>query len=79
MQVDLLALVASSGAEVRENLSLQATGEGVVELNLGSQKVGSVPRLSDADACAVCRQPADSEACRRRAAIAWRLRHVKHV
>ena len=43
VKVDLLALVAGSRAEVGEDFSLQAAGEGVVELNLGSQQVGSVP------------------------------------
>lgn len=43
VKVDLLALVAGSGAEVGENLGLQAAGEGVVELDLGRQHVGSVP------------------------------------
>ena len=50
VEVDLLALVAGSRAEVGENLGLQAAGEGVVELDLGSKDIGGVPRLGDADA-----------------------------
>lgn len=49
VEVDLLALVAGSRAEVGENLGLQAAGKGVVELDLGSEDVGGVPRLGDAD------------------------------
>lgn len=56
VEVELLALVASSRVEVGENLRLQAVGEGVIQLNLGSQQVGSVPRLGDADACAALGQ-----------------------
>ena len=56
VQVDLLALVAGVGGKVGEDLGLQAAGEGVVELDLGGQEVGSVPRLGDADACERGRQ-----------------------
>lgn len=56
VEVKLLALVTGIRLEVGENLSLQAAGKGVVELNLGSKEVGRVPRLSDADACAFLRQ-----------------------
>jgi hypothetical protein len=62
VKVDLLALVSRSGAEVGKDLSLQAAGEGVVQLNLGSQQVGGVPGLSDADACTVHRQQVNSPA-----------------
>ena len=78
VEVDLLALVASGGAEVGENLGLQARGEGVVELDLGSEDIGGVPRLSDANAWAFCRQRGDiitgSEAFPAR-----RLRNMKDV
>lgn len=77
VEVDLLALVAGSGVEVGENLSLQAAGEGVVELDLGSQQVGGVPRLGDADACTVGRQQADSVASHSKSA--GRLRHMKYI
>jgi len=43
VEVELLALVASSRVEVGENLSLQSRREGVVELDLGGQEVGGVP------------------------------------
>lgn len=72
VEVDLLALVAGGRAEVGENLSLQAAGEGVVELDLGSKDVGGVPRLGDADACAVRRQQVDIIAGYRK--VAGRLR-----
>jgi hypothetical protein len=56
VEVGLLALVASVGVEVGEELGLQARGDGVVQLDLGGQEVGRVPRLSDADACPASRQ-----------------------
>lgn len=55
-EVDLLALVAGIGLEVVQDLGLEAGGEGVVELNLGGEEVGRVPRLGDADACPALRQ-----------------------
>lgn len=76
VEVDLLALVAGSGAEVGEDLSLQAAGEGVVELDLGSEDVGGVPRLGDADACASRRQQMNCIA-RDGKVAARRLRCVK--
>ena len=77
VEVDLLALVAGSRVEVGEDLSLQAAGKGVVELDLGGQEVGRVPRLGDADACAPSRQKTDAEAggC----LAARRLRQVENV
>jgi hypothetical protein len=59
VEVDLLALVSSSGAEVGEDLGLQAGGEGVVELDLGSEDIGGVPGLGNANAWAFCRQRGD--------------------
>ena len=59
VEVDLLALVAGSRAEVGEDLGLQAAGESIVELDLGSKNIGGVPRLGDADAWAFCRQQVD--------------------
>jgi len=57
VEVGLLALVAGVGVEVGEELGLQARGDGVVQLDLGGQEVGRVPRLGDADACpASCQQ-----------------------
>jgi hypothetical protein len=50
VEVGLLALVASVGVEVGEELRLQARGDGVVQLDLGGQEVGRVPGLGDADA-----------------------------
>ena len=76
VEVDLLALVAGSRAEVGEDLGLQAAGEGVVELDLGSENVGGVPRLSDADAWAFCRQQVDGIAGNSSLA-ARRLRNMK--
>lgn len=75
VEVDLLALVAGSRAEVGEDLGLQAAGEGVVELNLGGKDIGSVPRLSDADAWALSRQQVDGIAGN--GSAARRLRYVK--
>ena len=77
VEVELLALVAGVGSKVGENLSLQATGEGVIELNLGREQVGGVPRLGDADACAVRRQQTDPYAARCK--VARRLKHVKYI
>ena len=76
VEVDLLALVAGSRAEVGENLGLQAAGKGVVELDLSSENVGGVPRLGDADAWALCRQQVDVIASAGTRA-ARRLRYVK--
>ena len=76
VEVDLLALVAGSRAEVGEDLSLQAAGKGVVELDLSSENVGGVPRLGDADAWALCRQQVDVIAGEGTRA-ARRLRYVK--
>lgn len=59
VEVDLLALVAGSGAEVGKDLGLQAGGEGVVELDLSSEDIGGVPGLGDANAWAFCRQRGD--------------------
>lgn len=55
-EVDLLALVAGIGLEVVQDLRLEAGSEGVIELNLGGEEVGCVPRLGDADACAALGQ-----------------------
>jgi hypothetical protein len=80
VKVDLLALVAGSGAEVGEDLGLQAAGEGVVQLDLGGQHVGGVPRLSDADACAVRRQHVELPAsCIGAPPATRRLRRVKYI
>ena len=80
VKVDFLALVAGSGAEIGEDLSLQAAGESVVELDLGSKHVGSVPRLSDADACVVRRQHVDLPAsCIGAPPATRRLRRVKYI
>jgi hypothetical protein len=77
VQVELLALVAGVGGKVGEDLGLQAAGEGVVELNLCRKEVGSVPRLGDADACAVLGQPLKSTAtCRE---FARRLDEMKYI
>ena len=76
VEVDLLALVAGSRAEVGENLGLQAAGEGVVELDLGSKNIGSVPRLGDADAYASCRQQLNCIAGDAVVASRW-LRYMK--
>jgi hypothetical protein len=62
VEVELLALVAGVGRKVGEDLGLEAAREGVVELNLGRKEVGGVPRLGDADSCAVCRQLTDAYA-----------------
>ena len=43
VEVELLALVASSRVEVGKDLSLQSGCESVVELDLGGQEVGRVP------------------------------------
>ncbi len=43
VKVDFLALVASSWAEVGKNLSLQATSEGIIELDFGVEEVGGIP------------------------------------
>ena len=57
VEVELLTLVTGGGVEVGEDFGLEAGGERVVQLNLGGEQVGRVPRLSDGDACpAVCQQ-----------------------
>ena len=43
VEVDLLALVASGGAEVGEKLCLQPACERVVELDFGIEQIGRVP------------------------------------
>lgn len=78
VEVDLLALVAGSRAEVGEDLGLQAAGEGVVELDLGSKDIGGVPGLGDADAWTCCRQQVDVIAGDGSSA-ARRLRNVKYA
>lgn len=52
VQVELDALGLGGGEEVAENLSLEALGDVVVQLDLGLEGVGSVPGLGDGQACA---------------------------
>lgn len=52
VQVELNALGLGGGEEVAENLSLEALGDVVVELDLGLKSVGGVPCLGDGQACA---------------------------
>lgn len=56
VEVGLLSLVPIIGVEVVEKLGLETRRDGVAQLNLGSKKVGRVPRLSNADACRAFRQ-----------------------
>lgn len=50
-QVELGALGGGGGEEVEETLKLQALGEGVVDLELGVENVGSVPGLGEGETC----------------------------
>ena len=52
VQVELGTLGSGSGEEVEETLELEALGKGVVDLELGVESVGGVPRLGEGQACA---------------------------
>lgn len=51
VQVELGTLGGGGGEEVEETLELEALGEGVVDLELGVEGVGRVPRLGEGQAC----------------------------
>ena len=51
VKVELSTLGSSSREEVEETLELEALGEGVGDLDLGVEGVGSVPGLGEGQAC----------------------------
>lgn len=52
-EIELDTLVIGGGQELENGLSLEALGKRVGQLNLGVKSVGSVPGLSQGEACAV--------------------------
>lgn len=61
VKIELLALVPGGRVEVGQDLALQSVGKGVIQFHLGSEQIGRVPGLGNADTCTSSNQHVDFE------------------